>query len=258
MVGMRILKVFIGLCVLAVVVAGVFAWTLPADVAYRYGAKFIAPLALTGIRGTVWDGHADGVSAFGRDLGELDWRVEKSPLVLRAEVVADVRIQGADVDAAGTVIRSSGSLSARSLRFDFPAALLQPALDIGQLKLLGTINGVIDSATLAHGTLGSASGSARWSDAGVSGQAEARFSDLLATFNSQPDGSITGTVHDDGKGSLAVDGTFSARIGSFDVEATLRARNNDPQVADTLRYVGQMQADGSSKLVVHGQMLKVF
>ena len=255
---MRILKILVGLCVLAVVVAGVFAWTLPADVGYRYGAKYIAPLALTGIRGTVWDGHADGVSAFGRDLGELNWRVQKSPLLLRAEVVADVRIQGADVDAAGSLIRGRGSLSARNLRFDFPAALLEPALDIGQLKLLGTINGVIDTATLAHGTLGNTSGSARWSDAGVSGQAEARFSDLLAKFESQPDGSIAGTVHDDGKGNLAVDGTFSARIGSFDVEATLSARNNDQQVAETLRYIGQMQPDGSSKLIVHGQMLKVF
>lgn len=254
---MRILKILVGLCVLAVIVAGVFAWTLPADVGYRYGAKYIAPFALTGIRGTIWDGHADGVSAFGRDLGELDWRAQKSPL-LRGEVVTDVRIQGADVDAAGVLTRGSRSLSAHHLRFSFPAALLEPALDIGPLKLLGGINGVIDTATLAHAALGNTSGSARWSDAGVSGQAEARFSDLLAEFSSQPDGSIAGTVHDDGKGNLAVDGTFHVRLGTFDVEATLAARNDDSHVAETLRHVGQMQPDGSSKLVVHGQMLKMF
>ncbi len=255
---MRILKILVGLCALAAVVAGVFAWTLPADVGYRYGAKNIAPFALTGIRGTVWDGHADGVSAFGRDLGELDWRAQKGPLLLRGEVVADERIQGADVDAAGLLIRGSNLLAVRNLRFDFPAALLEPALDIGQVKLLGSINGVIDTATLAHATLGGTSGSARWSDAGVSGEAEARFSDLLAQFESQSDGSIAGSVHDDGKGNLAVDGTFHVRLDSFDVEATLAARNDDPQVAETLRHVGQMQPDGSSKLVVHGQMLKVF
>jgi general secretion pathway protein N len=255
---MRILKILVGLLVLALVVAGVFAWTLPADVGYRYGAKYIAPLILTGIRGTVWDGHADGVSAFGRDLGELDWRAQKSPLLF-GRVVADVRIQGAGVDAAGVLARGSdGSLSAHDLRFSFPAALLEPALDMGQLKLLGGISGLINHATLANATLGDASGSARWSDAGVSGQVEARFSDLLAQFASQPDGSIVGTAHDDGRGDLAVNGTFNVRLGAFDVEATLAARNNDPQVADMLRYVGQMQPDGSSKLVVHGQMLKVF
>ena len=117
---------------------------------------------------------------------------------------------------------------------------------------------MIDSVTLANANFGNVSGSARWSDAGVSGQAEARFSDLLAQFASQPDGSIAGTVHDEGKGNLAVNGTFQVRLGTFDVEVTLAARHDDPQVAETLRYVGQMQADGSSKLIVHGSMLKVF
>ena len=254
---MRILKIFLNLCVVVLIVASVFAWTLPADVAYRSGAKYIAPFALTGIRGTVWDGHADGVSAFGRDLGELNWHAQKTPL-LRGEVVADVRIQGADVDAAGTLIRRSGSVSAYNLRFGFPAATLEPALDLGPLKLLGGVNGVIDSATLTGATLGNVSGSARWSDAGVSGQAEARFSDLLVKFASRPDGSIAGTVSDDGKGNLAVNGTFEVHLGTYDVQATLAARNNDPQVAESLRYVGQMQADGTSRLIVHGQMLKVF
>jgi hypothetical protein len=254
---MRILKILFGLGALALIVVGVFAWTLPADVGYRYGAKYLAPLALTGIRGTVWAGHADGVGVFGRDLGELDWRAQKSAL-LRGQVVADVRIQGADVDAAGVLTRSSnGTVSAHDLRFSFPAALLAPALDVGQLKLLGSISGVISNATLANGVFSNANGTARWSDAGVSGQAEARFSALLAQFASQPDGTIAGTVHDDGSGNLAVDGAFNVRLGTFDAQATLTARNNDPQVAETLRYVGQMQPDGSSKLVVHGQMVKV-
>lgn len=254
---MRILKIFIALCVLLLVVAGVFAWTLPADVAYRYGAKYIAPLALTGIRGTVWDGHADGVSAFARDLGELEWHAQKAPL-LRGDAVMDVRIQGADVDAAGTLIRRSGSISAYNTRFGFPAAAMEPALDLGSLKLLGGINGVIDSATLTGATLSHVSGNARWSDAGVSGQAEARFSDLLVQFASRPDGSIAGTVTDDGNGNLAVNGTFEVRLATYDLVATLAARNNDPQVAESLRYVGQLQPDGTSKLIVHGQMLKVF
>lgn len=255
---MRFLKFLAVLVVLALVALGIFAWTLPADVGYRYGASYLGPLVLTGVRGTVWDGHADGASVFGRDLGELDWRVQKAPLLLQRRLVADVRIKGADIDAAGMVTRASdGTIAARDLRFSVPAALLAPALDIGALKLLGTIDGVIAHATLASARLSDASGSARWSEAGVSGQAEARFADILADFSAQPDGSIAGSVRDDGSGDLAVEGTFSARLGEFDAQATLRARNANPQVAETLRYVGQPQADGSSKLIVHGQMLKV-
>ncbi|MEO5623995.1 MAG: type II secretion system protein N [Dokdonella sp.] len=255
---MRILKILIVLIVLGLTVLGIFAWTLPAEIAYRYGAKYMGPVVLTGVRGSVWDGHADGVSVFGRDMGELDWHAQKAPLLLQRRVVADLRIKGADIDAAGMVMRDSdGTLSTRDLRFSVPAALLAPALDIGSLKLLGTVEGVVAHATLAQARLSDATGNARWSNAGVSGQAEARFSDILADFASQPDGSIAGTAHDDGSGDLEINGTFNARLDAFDAQAILRARNGNQQVVETLRYVGQPQADGSVKLVVHGQLLKV-
>lgn len=254
---MRLVKILIALCLLALIVAGVLVWTLPADIAYRHGARSIAPLALTGIRGTIWDGHADGVSALGRDLGEIEWHTQKLPL-LRGELVTDIRVQGAGVGVAGTLSRRRGSLSAHNLRFGFPAAMLEPALGIEGLNFLGNINGVIDTATLANAKVEGVAGSARWSDAGVTGVAEARFSDLLAQFASQADGSVTGSVRDDGSGNLAVDGHFDIRLASFDAQARLAARNDDQQVAQMLRHVGQMQADGSSMLVVHGQMLKLF
>jgi autotransporter translocation and assembly factor TamB len=254
---MRFLKALGILVVVALVAAGIFAWTLPAEVGYRYGAKFLGPVALTGLRGTVWEGHADGASVFGRDIGELEWRARKSAL-LHGQFIADLRIKGADIDAAGLVTRNDdGSITARDLRFSIPAELLAPALDIGTLKLLGTISGVVSQAVLSGAVLREATGTARWSDAGVSGEAEARFSDILAEFAAQPDGSVAGSVRDDGKGDLAVAGTFKTRPGVFDAQATLSARNGNAQVAETLRHVGEAQADGSSRLVVHGQMLKV-
>lgn len=255
---MRLLKILLVLVVLGLVVAGVFVWTLPADVAYRYGTKYLGPVALTGLRGTLWDGHADGVSVFGRDLGELDWRAQKAPL-LRGEFVADLRIKGADVDAAGVMTREDdGSIVAHDLRFRVPAELLAPALDLGTLKLLGTVSGVVTQARFATTLLSDASGTARWSEAGVSGEVDAHFSDILAEFGSRPDGSIGGTLRDDGKGNLAVDGSFSLFINAFDAQATLNARNGDAQVTETLRHVGEPQADGSSRLVVHGRTLKMF
>jgi hypothetical protein len=255
---MRILKILLVLLVLGAIVAGFLAWTLPADVAYRYGTKYLGPVVLTGVRGTVWDGHADGISVLGRDLGEIDWHAQKIPL-LRGQFVADLRVKGADVDAAGVLTRSSdGSLLAHDLRFSVPAELIAPAIDLRSLKLLGTISGVLTQATFASSALSDASGTARWSQAGVTGAAEARFSDMLADFASQADGSISGNVRDDGNGNLAVNGTFKVSFNAFEAQATLAARNGDPQVAETLRYVGEPQPDGSSKLIVHGQMLKVF
>jgi len=260
---MRFLKILLVLALLLLIVAGVVFWTLPADVAWRQGAKYFGPVVLSGVRGTLWDGHADGVSLFGRDLGEMDWRVAKSA-VLRGRVVADVRIQGTDIDAAGIVERAlvedanAGALVLRDVHFRFPASLMEPALALREITLNGAISGVVSEAALRNGFVESATGNARWSEAGVSGQAEARFADIVGEFAAAPGGGIAGHAKDDGTGNLAVDATFRAAVTGFDAEAILRARNDDPQVEETLRHVGEPQADGSSKLVVHGQTFKLY
>ena len=136
--------------------------------------------------------------------------------------------------------------------------MFSPALDVPSLKLLGTVTGTFDEATLADGLLTDASGSAQWSDAGVSGAAEARFSDILAEFTSKPDGSIGGTIADDGKGNLEVNGSFSIAATGFQAEAFLSARNDDARVQEALQYIGQMQADGSSHLLITGKLFRLF
>jgi hypothetical protein len=253
---MRTFKFLIMALATLLVLAIIVAWTLPAALFYRYAAYTDSPVILSGISGTLWKGHADGISVFGRDVGEIDWTVDKSAL-LGLRVVADLRLRGVDIDVAGEVARHrDGSVHAHDVRFRFPAALLGPAIDVPNLRLVGTIDGVLADAAIEHGWIAGASGTARWSEAGVSGQAEARFADVLAEFATQADGSIAGTVHDSG-GSLEIDGTFSVRATGFDAQARLRARDNDPHVLEALRYVGQSQADGSSLLVIHGRMFRL-
>ncbi|HOX71298.1 MAG: type II secretion system protein N [Dokdonella sp.] len=255
---MKAIKWFFILLVIALVVAGVVAWTLPADVAYRHLASRLGPVSLIGIRGTVWDGHADGVSVFGRDLGELDWRIDKAPLLMRS-VHADLRIRGADIDTSGLLERNaSGDIHARDVRFRVPASLFAPALDVPSLKLLGSVSGTFSRLVMVDGLVTEAGGSAQWSDAGVSGTAEARFSDILAEFATRPDGSIGGTLADDGNGNLEVNGTFSIAATGFQAEAFLSARENDPRILEALRYIGQPQADGSSHLLISGQLFRLY
>lgn len=255
---MKPLKLLFAFVVLLVVVCGVALWTLPADFAYRQFAGHFGPVTLSGLQGTVWEGHADGVSVFGRDLGELDWHLDKMPL-LRGQALADLRIKGADVDAAGQLQRDGdGRIEARDVRFRLPASLLEPVVDVPALKLLGTVSGSITQATLAGGVLSGASGNARWSEAGVSGQAEARFSDVLAEFASRPDGGIAGTVADDGQGGLEVNGRFGLGLDGFEAEAWLHARGGDERVQEALRYVGEPQPDGGSHLIIRGHLFKLF
>lgn len=253
---MRPIKILFLLAVLALFAAGVSFWMLPASVAIRYGGKFLGPVTLSGVSGTLWDGHADGISVLGRDVGELDWHAQKGAL-LEGRFVADVRIKGADIDAAGAMTRNrDGSLQVHDMRFSVPAELLASSLDVGDAKLLGTISGVVTQAKFATSALSDAQGDARWTGAGVTGPSEARFTDMLAEFASQPDGSLGGTVRDDGNGNLVVDGTFKVGFAAFDGQATLSARNDDAQVAEMLRHIGEPQPDGTTRVVVHGQTIR--
>jgi len=255
---MRVLKILLAILVLLLVIGGVLLWTLPADVAYRQGARLLGPVVLSGVRGTLWDGHADGVSVLGRDLGEIDWRMSKGSL-LRGTMAADVRIQGTDVDAAGLVERErDGALTLRDVHFRFPAEVLAPMLDVKDLSLLGAVSGVVATATVRNGLVESATGNARWSEAGVGGAADARFADILGEFAAQPNGGIAGTAHDDGTGNLAVRATFQVALDGFRADAVLSARNDDAQVRETLRHVGEPQPDGSSKIAIHGRVFKLY
>jgi len=255
---MRVLKILLAILVLLLVIGGVLLWTLPADVAYRQGARLLGPVVLSGVRGTLWDGHADGVSVLGRDLGEIDWRMSKGSL-LRGTMAADVRIQGTDVDAAGLVERErDGALTLRDVHFRFPAEVLAPMLDVKDLSLLGAVSGVVATATVRNGLVESATGNARWSEAGVGGAADARFADILGEFAAQPNGGIAGTAHDDGTGNLAVRATFQVGLDGFRADAVLSARNDDAQVRETLRHVGEPQPDGSSKIAIRGRVFKLY
>ena len=211
-------------------VAGVAAWTCPADLAYRWFGGRLAPLALRDLSGTVWQGRAASVELFTTNLGALEWRLRPAALV-RGEAIAHLTLTGDGITATGVVDRSADAqVSFRDVVVRMPARIAAPVLAIPALDLLGTIE--IDVA-------------------------RARLSDLQLTFASAAGGAISGTVHDLG-GPLQADGTFTASLGRYDAQVRLAARGDDPHVAEALQYVGQAQADGSRQLLIEGRQLGLF
>ncbi|MBN8728572.1 MAG: type II secretion system protein N [Xanthomonadales bacterium] len=247
---MRILKSLLVLLVLVAVVGALVLWRLPAEFAWRQVQDRFSPLVLTGVHGTIWEGRADGVSLSGSDLGELEWRLEPLPL-LGARAVGDVRLRGAEVEAAGEIIRGAGTIALRDFRFSVPAARLTPPQDAALHQLEGTITGVIEEASLRGNLLQSARGTARWSNPGSSAFPDEPMPDLVAEFAAEPDGSLAGTVRDEGEGPVAVDGRFGITLAAFSADVRLRARDGDPDVTERLQRIGTPQGDGSTRLVVH-------
>jgi hypothetical protein len=255
---MKILRGLLLLLVVVIVVAAVVAATLPASTAYKYFGDKLGALKLSGLSGTIWDGRASSAQVFGQELGALTWQLKPGPLLADAVVDTHLNLDGGAVAADLDARRSQlGEISISNGSFRFPASFAAPALDIPQLNLLGDIDGKLDRAQLNGVLLTNASGTLHWKNAAVSGAAQASLGDLEASFSSDASGVIHGTAHDLG-GPLQLNGTFNVGGGNFDVDAHLAARDGNPQVAEALRFIGQPEADGTSHLIIRGQLFKVF
>ena len=255
---MRLLARIILFILVVTAVVAVVAWTCPADIAYRwFFASRLGPVALTGLSGTIWQGHAVSMRVFDRELGQLDWHVQALPL-LKGDWVAQINIAGTDTKALATLTCSADrQLDIRDATIQLPASVLEPAIGIPDLHMLGQIEISLTRARLRGAWIESANGNALWRDAAVAGAAQARLSDLRATFVSMPDGSIAGELRDLG-GPLLADGMFKTVAGAYEAELRLAPRDGDAHVLDALQHVGQAQADGSVLLKIRGQLIKVF
>jgi hypothetical protein len=254
---MRYLRRIVLFLVAVLLLAIVIVITCPAQFAYNLVADRLGVAKLGGISGGVWQGHASSVQVFGTELGALDWQLQPMPL-LHGTVAAHLALSGGEIVASGDVERAfDGTVDVRAASIRAPAHLAAPALDIPALQLLGDLDIAVAHAQLRGPWPDAANGTAHWRNAAVAGAAQAQLGDLEATFASAADGSIGGDARDLG-GPLQLSGTFRVNAGSYDADATLRARDGNAQVGEALRYIGEPQADGSSHLVIHGQLFKVF
>src|SRR5688500_15786852 len=247
---MRFLRALVVLLLLALVLLAGLAWTAPAEVAYRYARDRLGPIALSGISGSVWDGRAEQVTAFGRGIGALDWHVRKSPLLSR-RAIAQLKLGGAGIDAQARVDAARDVVRLEGLTLALPAAMLGPALDIPALVFEGRVVLDVPEAEIVGGYLRSARGSATWKDIGVQGAAVARMPGIRAEFAPAADGSIVATIRDLG-GALAIDGRVTIRDGKFDSETRLSLREPAPQLGEMLKFIGERTPDGASLLRVQG------
>jgi len=242
----------IGILVLAAI-AGVAAWTCPAELAYRFAADALVPVRLHDLAGSIWQGHAGAAEVLGVSLGTIEWKLRAQPL-LRGQVVAQVTVAGDGMSGGGIVDYGGGETAIRETTLRMPARLAAPVLAIPMLELLGTIEIDIAHARLRDLWLDDAAGTVRWRDAAVAGAAQAKLGDLQATFASTADGSIAGVVRDLG-GPLELAGTFKANRNAYEAQARLASRGDNAHISEALQFIGQAQADGSRNLEIRGRPL---
>ena len=233
------------------VIASIAVALLPARLALGYLLPANAPVQFEDVSGTVWNGRAGRLLRGGNDLGQFGWRVHARSL-LSGVIDADVALDGPAYAGKARVARlSSGATRLTDVDASFPASRLEPVLDIPALTLLGKVEMKLDTLELQNNVPTALQGTATWRDAAVGGQDQATFGTLTARFGPLPGGGFGGTLGDEG-GPLALEGDFKTTLLGYEARATLRARDDNPQVQRALRHIGQAQPDGSVFFHVKG------
>lgn len=246
----------LALIVFVVLFVVIVAATLPAATAYRYAEPHLQPLRLQGVEGSLWTGRATQASVYAMPLGELRWTLQPgAALGLRAR--GEMALLGRSLNASARFDAARDAVLLEQADARLPASLLGPALDIPSLVLLGDLELKLASLRLRDGLVDGAEGVLVWRNAGVSGAAEARFSDVSVSFDSPRPGVIEGVVRDGG-GALSADGRVRIEGGRFQAEVKLGVRGDNPQLAEALMYVGERTPDGGSLLRVEGTLRRLF
>lgn len=247
------MKKFLLVVLVLLVALGLAWWSLPAETVWQRVSAQVPMVRLQGVTGRVWSGQAEGVSVRAIPLGAARWQF--SPIAgLGGKADGRIELSGGPAQMSAALVASRTDVALANVQATLPAKMLEPALDIPALRLLGSIRVEAPSVVLKEGVLQSAQGFLEWQDLGVSGLAEARLGGLRVDF--APEGSVVvGRVRDLG-GPLAVDGIIRVQGQVFNAEINLDAR--DPSVAEALLYIGERKPNGGSLLRIDGAIEKLW
>jgi general secretion pathway protein N len=234
--------------------AALVAWA-PAELAYRIAGHRLAPMALEGISGSVWNGRAAQWIAHGVALGRIEWRIEPRAALV-GHVRGEIAVTGRQVAGTARFERRGDDWRFEAIEGSFPAALLAPALDIPALGLLGTVSLDLASVSIRDRRLATADGRAEWRGIGVRGIAALTLPGIEMRIASTGERALEATVADLG-GPLAVEGRLRMADGAFVAEIDLVPREPEPRLEEILKYVGERRPDGGSHLRIEGTLQPV-
>lgn len=228
---------------LLVVLAVLVSW-FPADWAWRLARGHVPQLQLRQPSGTVWDGHAAEVVAYGRPLGTLDWHLSRS--ALWGDLHGRFDLEADRWKASGRFAR----LGPQQFRLEHLVATLPAAL-AGHPAMLrgmapgGTVHVRIGHARLRNGWPVQGTGRIDWTGARLSGPAgQADLGHLVAHLTTRAGTALTARFSTAGDGPVALSGHATATSLGWRLDATLTPRRPDPTLVRVLTRFGQVDADG--------------
>lgn len=238
------------------VIAGVATLLVALLVAFpaRLAWQWAAPpgVALQGISGTIWSGHAREASAGGVYLTDIRWRFH--PLALfggRLEYGVNAAPVAGFVEA-DVAVAPGGAIRLQDVSASLPIAALDPFIEVAGLA--GDIDLRLTRLIVEDGLPVEAQGTIALSGLVIRPLAPSPLGDYEATIETV-DGVIRGAV-EDLSGVLDLSGTLEFRPDrSYLFTGLIGTRPGAPAAVDQqLQYLGSADAEGQRRLRLEGQL----
>ena len=238
---------------------GFLVITLPAEVAYAFVKKSVAPDApfmLRGISGSVWSGKANIAVISGQRVNSLSWSIQPWAILLgRMQVQLDFR--DGDSFGRGNVARGFGGalyLSDIDARIALEKITALAKLPLG---LQGAIGLNLGQLEIENQMITEAEGTIAWQSAAFSFPSQVNLGDLkltLATQNNQIKADLV-----DGGGPLQAEGLLTIKQdGKYKFTGTFAARDKtQTTLTQSLRLLGRTGADGKIKVNKSGAITDI-
>ncbi len=221
--------------------------TLPADTAYafiktRYASD--APLILSNLQGTVWEGRAGPAQISGQRLDSLVWDINAWALLM-GRVQARIEFRNGDSFGSANISRGlTGNIYARDI---------EARIDLQRMKLFSKVLPLgMQGALLLHVTdlaidrrsITSAEGTLAWDNAVITVPSRVDLGNLRISLANDSD-NVKATLSDGG-GPLKAEGILTiAPDGNYRFLGAFAVRDaSQPMLAQGLQFLGRPGADG--------------
>ena len=209
---------------------------------------------LSGVSGSIWDGHAHSIDVEGIRLSDTHWNMKAWKLLIgRAALDIDTRLE--DEAISGEIGASlTGTVFANTLNGRISADTVTRLANIPMAQLSGMIDIAVEHISWSLGELPEVDGTLVWKDASVTVAETASLGEVSIVITQQDD-SLRADVNNDG-GDIELKGEASLNPEA-DYEANIRFKPTASASRNLRRSLGlfaEPQGDGSFLLKNSGSL----
>jgi len=237
------------ICYCAFLVADIPAWQ-----GFKGLAHYGVPLTAKQTEGTLWSGEARGLAYRGVQFENANWRFQPLAL-LNGKAGFDLTLSGPGQELQGNAaIGLFGHYYLSDLTGRVKAEVLPKLLDQTFIRPAGDLDIDLALLELSNGRILRAKGKVQWLKARIRTPIPANLDGLEFDLDGQDSTLVIG-IHDL-KGPIGILGDLTLEPdGKFHLKGRVKpTQAADPSLANSLRSLGRVNADGSITIDYQGQL----